>query len=117
MMLREFAAESSTPLLESARVLSRNGLCCLFYKHRNGTRQALADPPLRFTETADRFSSPALAAEVFPAEHRWYLTHCSRDLKNLEHRWSDRTRGLYRAGQEWEDQEPRVAPFAPAPGT
>ncbi len=111
-MIREFASESSTTSMESPCVVAKGGLYYLFYKHRNGTRLAVSDDPLRFTDQEDRFFSPAHAAEVFEADGRWYMTHCSRVLGDVEHKWSDRTRGLYLAGLEWEGKEPRVVPLA-----
>ena len=112
VMIREFASECSTTSMESPCVVARAGRYYLFYKHRNGTRLVVSEDPLRFTDQEDVWFSPAHAAEVFEGDGQWYLTHCSRDLEDVEHRRSDRTRGLFLAGLEWEEEGPRLAPPA-----
>ncbi len=114
VMIREMAWEHSTTSMESPCVVERNGLYYLFYKHRDETRLAISDDPLRFSDKQDRWFSIAHAAEVFPARDRWYISHCSRDPLDLRHERSDRTRGLSLACIEWEDDMPVVTPFAPA---
>ncbi len=108
VMIREFASDYSTTSMESPCVVARDGLYYLFYKHRDGTRLAVSDNPLRFTDQEDVAFSPAHAVEVFEAEGRWYMSHCSCDLDDVEHAYSDRTKGLWLTGVEWEQDGPRV---------
>jgi hypothetical protein len=113
VMIRERALELSTGSMESPCVVEKDGTYFLFYKHRDETRLAVSDDPLKFTDKEDRWFSIAHAAEVFCADDRWYISHCSRDLLDLGHKRSDRTRGLSLACLEWQGAEPRLAPFAP----
>ena len=108
VMVREFASDFSTTSMESPCVVFREGLYYLFYKHRDGTRLAVSDDPLCFTDKEDEPFSPAHACEVFEAEGRWYVSHCSRELEDVGHQYSDRTQGLWLAGIEWESGTPRV---------
>ncbi len=111
VLIREFASDFSTTSMESPCVVHRDGLYYLFYKHRDGTRLAISDDPLRFTDKEDAPFSPAHAAKVCEAEGRWYMSHCSRELEDVGHQYSDRTKGLYLAGIEWAGCSPHVVPL------
>lgn len=113
VMIREMATEHSTTSMESPCVIEREGFYYLFYKHRDGTRLAVSEDPLNFTDKEDRWFSIAHAAEVFAAEGTWYISSCSRDPLDVRHERSDRTKGLYLACLEWGPAGPRVMPFAP----
>lgn len=108
VMVREMATDHSTTSMESPCVVAKDGVYHLFYKHRDETRLATSDDPLMFTDRQDRCFSIAHAAEVFQAGGRWYITHCSRDPLDVGHKTSDRTKGLFIAGLEWEQGGPRV---------
>ncbi|NCO36325.1 MAG: hypothetical protein AUJ92_15275 [Armatimonadetes bacterium CG2_30_59_28] len=111
VMIREMAWEESTASMESPCVVARNGRYYLFYKHRNATRLVVSDDPLSFTKMRDIRFSIAHAAKVFEADEQWFISSCSRDLTDLWHDRSDRTRGLYLARLTWDDGLPELAPF------
>jgi beta-fructofuranosidase len=113
VMIREMATEHSTTSMESPCVVERDGLYYLFYKHRDETRLAVSDDPLKFTDKDDAWFSVAHAAEVFEAGGKWYVSSCSRDLLDVRHEKTDRTKGLYLACIQWENRKPRIMPFAP----
>jgi len=113
VMVREMASEHATTSMESPCVVARRGLYYLFYKHRDATRLVVSDDPLKFTDKCDAWFSIAHAAEVFEAGGRSYLSSCSRDLLDLRHAKSDRTRGLFLACLDWEGEAPELRPFEP----
>lgn len=111
VMIREMAWEHSTTSMESPCVVEHEGLFYLFYKHRDETRLAVSEDPLNFTDKQDRWFGISHASEVFEAEGRWYISSCSRDLLDVRHERTDRTRGMYLACVDWKDGEPAVAPL------
>jgi len=115
VLIRDSAAGYSTTSMESPCVLARDGRYFLFYKHRNETRLVVSADPLQFTDQQDRWFSIAHAAEVLEADGAWYISSCSRDLLDLKHEKSDRTKGLFLARIQWEATGPVVAPLAPGP--
>ena len=116
VLVRERAEEHSTTSMESPCVVERDGLYYLFYKHRDETRLVISPDPLNFTNQEDHWFSPAHAAEVFSFGNAWYISSCSRDLLDIRHAWSDRTRGLYLASLDWSGGIPHVIPFSPSEG-
>lgn len=115
VLIRDSAAGYSTTSLESPCVVARDGRYFLFYKHRNETRLVVSTDPLQFSDQQDRWFSIAHAAEVFEADGQWYISSCSRDLLDLKHEESDRTKGLFLASIRWDTAGPVVAPLAPRP--
>jgi len=115
VMIRERATEGATTSMESPCVIERGGHYYLFYKHRDGTRLVVSDDPLRFTDRQDDWFSCAHAAEILEIGGRWYISSCSRELTDVNHATSDRTKGLYLAHLEWEADRPAVRPFEPIP--
>ena len=112
VLIRDSAPGHSTTSMESPCVVARDGRYYFFYKHRNETRLVVSTNPLQFTDQSDRWFSIAHAAEVFEAGGQWYVSSCSRDLLDLKHEKTDRTRGLFLARLRWEADGPVVAPFA-----
>ena len=115
VLIRDTAAGYSTTSMESPCVVARDGRYYLFYKHRNETRLVVSPDPLQFTDQPDRWFSIAHAAEVFEADGQWYISSCSRDLLDLKHEKSDRTKGLFLARIRWEASGPVVTSLAPGP--
>jgi sucrose-6-phosphate hydrolase SacC (GH32 family) len=111
VMIRERATEYATSSMESPCVIGRNDQFYLFYKHRDGTRLAVSDDPLNFTDKEDVWFSIAHAAEIFEVNGQWYISSCSRELLDVRHKRTDRTKGLFLACLEWIDHMPRIAPF------
>lgn len=109
--IRERATEYSTTSMESPCIVERNGLYYLFYKHRDETRLVVSEDPLNFTHQEDVWFSPAHAAEIFKVNDQWYISSCSRQVKDTAHRYSDRTTGLYLARLDWGGILPVVEPF------
>jgi len=113
VMIREWAKGHPTASLESPCVVEKEGLYYLFYKHRDSTRLAVSDDPLQFTDKDDSWFSVAHASEVLEIRGRWYASSCSRELLDLRHETTDRTRGLYLACLEWGELGPKLTPFVP----
>ena len=111
VMIRDRADGFSTTSMESPCVVPKDGRYYLFYKHRNETRLVVSDNPLQFSDKRDAWFSIAHAAEVFPAAGRWYISSCSRDLLDLGHKKSDRTKGLFLAQVAWRASGPAVVPL------
>lgn len=113
VLVRERAWDHSTTSMESPCVVERDDQFYMFYKHRDETRLLISPDPLHFTDCQDKWFSPAHAAEVFSYHGGWYISSCSRDLLDVRHTWSDRTRGLYLASFVWADEvgSVRVEPF------
>lgn len=112
VLIRERAFEHSTSSMESPCIIEREGQFFLFYKHRDETRLVISTDPLHFTDQEDTWFSPAHAAEIFQYQGAWYISSCSRDLLDVRHVTTDRTRGLFLAGLNWTHAVPRVIPFA-----
>jgi sucrose-6-phosphate hydrolase SacC (GH32 family) len=111
VIVRDCAHGDSTTSMESPCVVPRNGRYYLFYKHRNETRLVVSENPLQFTEQEDIAFSIAHAAEIFEAGGCWYISSCSRELLDLKHAKSDRSKGLFLASIEWRESGPAVVPF------
>ena len=112
VLTREFAAGHATTSMESPCVIERDGIYYLFYKHRDGTRLVISDDPLSFSDKEDVWFSIAHAAEVFEARGNWYISSCSRELLDVHHERSDRTKGLFLASLDWSNDIPEIVPFA-----
>jgi sucrose-6-phosphate hydrolase SacC (GH32 family) len=106
VMIRERATDYSTTSMESPCVIAHNNQYYLFYKHRNETRLVISNDPLNFTDKEDHYFSIAHAAEIFLFNNQWYISSCSRDLQDVAHKHTDRTRGLYLAQFDWIDEIP-----------
>jgi len=94
---------------ESPCVVERNGSYYLFWKGERGTWYTVSDDPLDFTKGQEGFLATSHASEVFSWGREWYITSCSRDLDDIRHEYSDRTRGLFIAGLTWDGTIPRVS--------
>ncbi len=113
VMIRERANEYSTASMESPCVVEREGRFYLFYKHRDETRLAVSEDPFNFADKQDIWFSVAHAAEIFEIKGRWYISSCSRELLDVRHEKTDRTKGLYLACLDWTGDMPCVVPFVP----
>jgi arabinan endo-1,5-alpha-L-arabinosidase len=111
VMIRERAIGHATTSMESPCVVKRGDLYYLFYKHRDETRLVISDDPLNFTDKEDCWFSAAHAAEVLQIEGKWYISSCSRQLEDIQHKYSDRTRGLSLACLKWDELMPEIVPF------
>jgi hypothetical protein len=56
------------------------------------------------------------ASEVVQSGEDWFITSCSRNVADVTHSYSDRTRGLYLAKLLWQDDRPYVAALDPTSG-
>lgn len=110
-MIREFASGYRTTSMESPCVIEKNDIYYLFYKHRNETRLVTSDNPLMFTDKEDIWFSIAHAAEIFHDGDNWHISSCSRELLDLQHTKTDRTRGLFLANLDWTGTIPSIIPF------
>lgn len=115
VLIRERAEEYSTTSMESPCVIVRDGQYYLFYKHRDETRLVVSTDPFSFTNQEDHWFSPAHAAEIFKYRGDWYISSCSRDLLDVRHTTTDRTRGLFLARLDWSEELPRVRPLQVEP--
>jgi hypothetical protein len=93
---------------ESPCVVVRDGTYYLFWKGGSGTHYAMSDDPLDFETSEDRMLSTSHASKIFEWRGDWYITSCSRDINDVMHTQSDRTRGLFLAGIVWDGMHPRV---------
>jgi hypothetical protein len=84
----------------------------LFYKHGQATRMVMSDNPLNFSDKQDTWFSIAHAAEIFRAGNSWYISSCSRELLDLQHKKTNRTKGLFLAGIDWSGEIPFIVPFS-----
>ncbi|MBC8145007.1 MAG: family 43 glycosylhydrolase [bacterium] len=96
---------------ESPCVVMRNGLYYLFWKGGVGTRYVISNDPLEFPDTAEYQLATTHASEIFEWNGEWFITSCSRNVDDIAHKRSDRTRGLYIARLEWNGIHPFVVPF------
>lgn len=96
---------------ESPCVFQKDGLWYLFWKGGNGTRYVISDNPLDFNDRSEYFLATSHASEIFDWQGTWFITSCSRDINDITHSFSDRTRGLFLAGIEWEGRYPTVVPL------
>lgn len=97
---------------ESPCVFQRDGLWYLFWKGGNGTRYVISNNPLDFNDRSEYFLATSHASEIFDWQGKWYITSCSRNINDITHSFSDRTRGLFLAGIEWVGRYPKVVPLA-----
>ncbi|HVK40451.1 MAG TPA: hypothetical protein VNA88_18115 [Candidatus Kapabacteria bacterium] len=93
---------------ESPCVVMRNGRYYLFWKGGSGTRYVMSDDPLDFEGREERLLATSHASKVFEWRGDWFITSCSRNVNDVMHTQSDRTRGLYIAGLAWDGDRPRV---------
>ena len=98
--------------MESPCVVEHDGIYYLFYKHRDETRLVISDDPLRFSDKEDIWFSIAHAAEVFQARGTWHISSCSRDLLDVHHAGTDRSKGLFLASLDWSNDIPEIVPLA-----
>jgi len=115
-LIRPYAPKQSTVSMESPCVIARNEKFYLFYKHHNETRLIISQDPLNFTDQSDQWFSITHASEIFEVNGKWYITSCSRSLLDLDHSKTDRTKGLYMASLDWENEIPQTTPFEPLEG-
>jgi len=101
--------ERSRPVSpESPCVIHHNNRYYLFWKQGSGTRYTMSDNPLDFRDREVYFLATSHAGKVFSWGERWFVTSCSRYVDDVDHKHSDRTRGLFIAGLEWDGLWPRV---------
>ena len=93
---------------ESPCVVVRDGRYTLFWKGGSGTRYATSDNPLNFENAEERFLATSHASKVFEWRGNWYITSCSRNVNDVMHTHSDRTRGLFLAGLTWDGDVARL---------
>jgi hypothetical protein len=96
---------------ESPCVFKREGLFYLFWKGGNGTRYVTGDDPLHFFDSTETFLATSHASEIFEWKGQWYITSCSREINDITHSYSDRTKGLFLAGIVWKGIHPEVVPL------
>ena len=80
----------------------------LFWKGGSGTRYAISTNPLDFNHRDEYFLATCHASEIFEWDGRWFITSCSRELDDIAHERTDRSKGLYLARIEWDGIWPRV---------
>jgi beta-fructofuranosidase len=114
VMIRPYAPKQSTVSMESPCVIERNGKFYLFYKHRDETRLIISEDPFNFTDQKDEWFSITHASEIFETDGQWYISSCSRSLLDLDHSKTDRTKGLYLARLNWDNEKPHIIPFEPS---
>ncbi|MBL4576595.1 MAG: family 43 glycosylhydrolase [Opitutaceae bacterium] len=114
VMVRPYAPNQSTVSMESPCVIERNGKFYLFYKHQDETRLVISEDPFNFTDQTDHWFSITHASEFFESAGQWYISSCSRALLDLDHSQTDRTKGLYLARLNWENEIPQIIPFEAA---
>jgi len=97
---------------ESPCVVQRDGRWWLFWRGGNGTRYTISDNPLDFRDREAYFLGTCHASEVFCWDGTWFATSCSRELDDVGHQRSDRSRGLFLAGLQWDGLWPRLRRIA-----
>jgi len=97
---------------ESPCVVPRNGQYYLFWKGGDGTRYTISDNPLDFRDREAYFLGTCHASEIFAWDGTWLATSCSRNVDDIAHAASDRSRGLFLAGIEWDGPWPRLRKIA-----
>ena len=93
---------------ESPVLIRHGNLNYLFWKGGVGTRYAMSQDPLDFRGSESYLLASSHASEIVETEGRWLITSCSRTLADVGHDTTDRTRGLFIAGLEWEGKWPVV---------
>jgi hypothetical protein len=94
---------------ESPCLIRRGEEYFLFWKGGEGTRYVRGNDPLDFTGAEEHRLATSHASEIFDWEEKWFVTSCSRRVDDVAHARSDRTKGLFLAGIEWEGGLPRIA--------
>lgn len=96
--------------VESPCVVHKDGRYWLFYKHGWQSHFVVSEDPLDFRDATQFHLGYAHAAEVFPWQGQWYITHCSGDPAEPKYKDSNRRCGLYLGKLDWpEGQAPRFA--------
>jgi hypothetical protein len=90
----------------------REGRYYLFWKGGDGTRYTMCNDPLNFRDREAYVLGTCHASEIFAWDGTWFATSCSRKLDDLAHATSDRSRGLFLAGIEWDGPWPRLRRIA-----
>lgn len=93
---------------ESPVLVQRAGMNYIFWKGGVGTRYAMSRDPLDFHGAESYLLASSHASELVHVDGRWLVTSCSRNLDDIGHDTTDRTRGLFIAGLEFEGKWPRV---------
>jgi sucrose-6-phosphate hydrolase SacC (GH32 family) len=93
---------------ESPCGIVKDGRTYLFWKEGNGTHYAISNDPLDFEWSEIHFLATSHASKIIEWNGRWYITSCSRAIADVEHRTSDRTRGLFIGMLEWSDLFPTL---------
>lgn len=96
---------------ESPCVVRRGDDYYLFWKGGEGMRYVRSNDPLDFTGADEHRLATSHASKIVQHDSAWYVTSCSRDIDDISHTLSDRTRGLFLAGIRWEGELPRVVPL------
>jgi sucrose-6-phosphate hydrolase SacC (GH32 family) len=99
--------ESYTTKTESPCVIQRGDRYILFYRHGDGTKYCCSDDPLDWHGRDSSLLATCHASEIFEVDGQWWITHCSRPIDDLTHRF-DRTCGLYLARLAWKGWRPVV---------
>lgn len=94
---------------ESPCVIFRNGLYYLFWKGGNGTRYTISRNPLDFRDREAYFLGTSHASEIFEWKDSWFVTSCSREIADVGHKNSDRSKGLFLAGLKWNGLWPHLS--------
>ncbi len=101
---------------ESPCVIERDGRYYLFWKGGAGTRYVISRDPLNFRDRSEYILSTSHASKIFQWNNQWYITSASRDIDDVAHTRSDRSRGLFLASIRWDATHPIVTSLeAPAP--
>lgn len=93
---------------ESPYVIRHNDRYYLFWKSGSCTRYVMSEDPLDFQNREEYVLATSHASEIVEWEGTWFVTSCSRLIDDVDHATSDRARGLYLAGIEWDSLWPRV---------
>jgi arabinan endo-1,5-alpha-L-arabinosidase len=93
---------------ESPCIVVKDRRTYLFWKGGNGTRYVISNDPFDFEGNEEHILATSHASRVFEADGRWLVTSCSREIGDVLHARSDRTRGLYIAPLDWSGMLPVV---------
>ena len=99
--------ESITCKTESPCLIKKNNLYYLFYRHGNGTKYCISDSYTNFTYCDSYFLGPSHASEIFVCKNQWYISSCSREVADIEHK-TDRSKGLWLAKLSWDSLHPEI---------
>ncbi|MBN2853688.1 MAG: family 43 glycosylhydrolase [Clostridia bacterium] len=102
--------EAYTMKAESPCLIKHHGLYYLFYRHGNGTKYVVSDDYTSFTDSKEVLLGPSHASEIFLYNNEWYISSCSREPADIEHK-TDRHHGLYLARLSFETLTPSIIPF------